>query len=736
MPDKRTFDLDSIDVNVALINGILVVDTATLAGADAEQQKILIDTLLSAFALSGKDFYIDDLQINPNVTANNNIRNVMLSDGSGYVRVRDVGAFLEGTQAVKTNITFPVDEESESYLGHANSQKEINEQNAAEFANVYETIASITELGAAATVYADPTPQPATTTEAELTFSTLFDTSNENVIEVDETLNRVTLKATGIYQNAVYLQIANADSSTTHMFYLRMRNADTDEIISETEIEVYKDGYSGTWINRYAITAAPVTVYYSIESSDASDLTLTDMQINIISVSNGSIPMESNPFIIDVFGVYDNSLDTTAIEQAIAQADDNYIIRFFGRFRLENQAQIIISGKNNLTLDFTNSYFYIYQSSVSNAYTFRIDNCNWMKVFNFYCGYHNDSGVGKTIFRFGTQYFTTVQNIKGERLDATEDQVNIVTCITSTNYYTNVLNVHAPDFYMNGAIRTNFTDCNCKYLTLNTRNIIKGCRGETVNVNNNYCIVTNCEFDNYVVSAGESTLIMVNNTGQYINGYSARTRITSPATETRNGTETTQQLLNISNLNEFNVFNTNNNYLAYTTLLNIFWFVLAEVATTNITRCRANHSQSKFPGEFVLTTTGVKIWIDAVSEALGKFSATTTTFFPDGAILVGSAAGSTGFLGTYVMGYFTFLDSSTLNDGDNVLITVELYQNDTLVVTSTATVKYLKGGEFYVNFNTGGFALTAGDTYGYMMYSDVDNTILYQEGRLMMSRIS
>lgn len=349
MPDKRTFELSTIDVTVALINGLLVVDTADLAAADDEQQKVLIKTLLETFALSGADYATGNLKITRSQTTNPANREVLLADASGNVLIRDISELLQATGAVVSNLVLIENEAAESVTGQAETQAEVNQQNVAEFIVVNDRIDNIIDLGATGTVFADPTPQPMTTTTALFLFSVIFPSNNTNIIEFDEATNSIILKATGIYDLSWFINVANGSVSMDYEAQLIIRNAGGGATIEQQEILIPEAGYSGTVSFRFAVTIAPITIELAQFSNTDTNLSIESSLVSVTAVGQNGVPESANPYLVDVFGLDDPLQDAANIQAAVALSLDGYIIRLFGTFDLQDQ--IDLSNKDNLTID-------------------------------------------------------------------------------------------------------------------------------------------------------------------------------------------------------------------------------------------------------------------------------------------------------------------------------------------------------------------------------------------------
>ena len=349
MSDKRTAELTTINAVVALEDGFLVVDTLALKSIDAEQQNILIKTLLDYYALSAANFAIGDLKIKKVNTTNNNTTEVLLVDALGNVRIRDISQLITGTGAVNTLSTNVSDETAESIEQIAETQYQINVQNVGKFTDLQEQINNIVDVGATGTILADPQPQPILATESDCTWSVLFPTSNPNVLDFDDTTNTVICRALGIYELQVYLQIDGTIPVAGELVTLKIINVDTSTEIGSTQIQIPDDGWSGTIFARFPITVSPTTIKFTHQALASGTVSIIDGQCSVSAIKTTGIPEIINPYFIDVIGESDVLVDRTNILTAINSADSGYIIRLFGDFAIEQT--ILIDNEENIIID-------------------------------------------------------------------------------------------------------------------------------------------------------------------------------------------------------------------------------------------------------------------------------------------------------------------------------------------------------------------------------------------------
>lgn len=366
MPDKRTAELSTIDVAVALINGLLVVDTVDLAAADDEQQKILVSTLLENFALSEADFRIGDLSIVKQTTSNNSTTEVLLADGLGNVRVRDISDLLAGTNAIVTEIIGVSDPISESYINAAESQQEVNQQNAGKLNDLQDQIDNVLDVGAAATIMCDPVPEPMETVIKVYPWVTVFDTTDPNTITLNPASNQFTILKEGVYELDWWFSITNDEVALDREAYPSIREVG-GAIIETTTLFVSEAGFSGTWVVRLLVGSVPTT-YELIHACDKdNELNIVQSFANIKAISTSGVPDSDNPYIINVFGTNVAPDDEANIQQAIADAQDGYIIRLFGTFRIEGQIDFLDKTDFNtfITFDGSAAFLDMYRSDAT-----------------------------------------------------------------------------------------------------------------------------------------------------------------------------------------------------------------------------------------------------------------------------------------------------------------------------------------------------------------------------------
>lgn len=538
MSDKRTAGLTTIDVSVALINGLLVVDTTDLQAADDEQQKVLIKTLLDTYAINSNDFVIGDLSIKRVATTNNDTTEVLLRDSSGVVRVRDVTELLEGISAVRTGACYVDDEASESIVQSATTQQEINQQNVGKFEELEETINNITTLGAIASALGDPVPQTLLDTIQLFTWSTLFDTTNENVIELDPDNNQMILKNEGVYELDWFVTILNDQAVAMRTATLAVRDANTLTELDSAEIYVSEDGYSGTWVTRFAVTEAPQTVEFTHIADVTNDLTIESSILSIKAQNNG-IPEEELPNYINVFGLDDVAEDRNNIIQAIAAADEHFTIRFFDTFNID--LSIPIDLKTNVVFDFSNATMK-YTTALSTSYLFNIEgcvNCQFLSINAELITTSSITSIG--IYNFITSGTQSIGNIfKGVRvsLNAFDDYEEMRILYDLYSSYTTIKDVYSTDDLSYLRANSNAIVENVQFTNVDEEetfiivgsnsHVLKSKAGE-ISTSGSNSTFTNNEAESFNVNA--LTNILINNIGA-LNTFNSNLGINKVATST------------------------------------------------------------------------------------------------------------------------------------------------------------------------------------------------------------
>lgn len=524
MSDKRTFALTTIEISVAYVNGLLVVDTSDLAGADAEQQKILIPTLLNYFASKGENFAIGDLQLKRVSTTNNDITEVLLIDGAGNVVIRDVSELLAGVQAVKTGTVFLVSPATESLTGTAENQRQVNEQHTGKLNDLQNQLDTLTNVSAQGTIILDPAPMDVETAAAQVPFRVLFDSTNKNIIEFDDDNNLIALKANSIYQNQVFLQVSSDAAAQGHTLTIQMVNSDTLTVIREVEIPIPADGYSGTWIQQFSILNAPKNIKYLAFADVAGTLHITQAQNTILSAMETIIPTYLNAHIIDVMGENDATQDLANIAAAVASASTGYIIRLWGTFAIANNLNI--TGFDGLTIDCTGAFFEA-QKNGGTFILFELDACKNITILNPR-GTYNTTGnpqmeivgavnVCENIKLLGANFHFLTENIgfilPFNDADGTghiiRDCIFTIDGSPASNQYFSIV-VNEKSRVQNCELPQNFVSS----IEVDSDCIVHNCKALYPTVNGENNIITDNDFI-YAIEIDISTNIVQGNTEQY-----------------------------------------------------------------------------------------------------------------------------------------------------------------------------------------------------------------------------
>lgn len=548
MADKRTAALDTLEVAIAYDEGIIVIDTLDFYLAGLEQRKQLLKTVLTYFAGQGVNFVIGNLNLKRVVTTSNSVRDVLLLDGSGNVKVRDITALISGTNAINTELVKVNNQATESIIGSASSQRQINEQNVGKFNSIDEAIENITNVAATGTMIADPVPQQVTLLQTVSNFSALFPSTDDNVFEIDGVNNKVIFKANGIYQNSVFVQIGNDSVGNSYDITFRTRNVITQAIVHEVKATIEPEGYTGTWINRYEITNAPVEYEYTTQGTHATNLTIENAQISISSVNIIGIPETANPYFIDIFGESDPSQDVPNVQSALSTAMPGYIIRLYGTFIFDSN--IDVYDHERLTIDCKGA-FLNWTTSAATFTAFDVKNSVNIQFINLFGNItHTGTGTTFNLFDITTDLTNNTNihfdNIEVKIISGTITNYNIIIDDSAVNsHIINISGVKGVLTINDGIVENvNLSDATSKIVVESYCNIIK-CEVGTIQATGTNNIITNNKATTFTLD--QLTNIFINNIGQttiYINRP-----IVVNGTVTSNAGITTTTLTTTGNIN-------------------------------------------------------------------------------------------------------------------------------------------------------------------------------------------
>lgn len=242
---------------------------------------------------------------------------------------------------------------TESLDGVSNKQQFVNEQFSSSLKALRDIVRELS--GGATTLESDPEPQPVGTVETPFTFYEKYASTNEDVIEVDEVNNTVTIKKAGLYQFATFIYVLNTGTQNVKSLTLRTRDISDDSIVSERTLIVRKEGYSGTSTFTFNVLEAqlPLTIKFSTQA-DLVGLNIATLQTTLLTAASvggggGAAERENTTTVVSA-DAQTTTVDFSAVEVETLDISDlvtTHIIAVSGLSTTERYNTIVIDNTDN-----------------------------------------------------------------------------------------------------------------------------------------------------------------------------------------------------------------------------------------------------------------------------------------------------------------------------------------------------------------------------------------------------